>query len=212
MFPQGRTLLCLLLALSGALLSSCQGQSGDMATPNASASRADMAPMVRPLPLVPMASPMIVEFTLPPPGRSGSSHLFLGIRVRGNDKLDALDAVNEMRRMGLSAELKLERVDGRQSMPVPLVRLDALAGDDASLVPIGPDGHVPGGWLDDVDYHSLQLAGLYPADGDYAQLALARAQAPQPGKYRLSIRLPRPDPQLGSNEAELLVAYGHRSK
>ena len=212
MFPHGRTLLCLLLALSGALLSSCQGQSGDMATPNASASRADMAPLVRPLPLVPMASPMIVEFTLPPPGRSGGSHLFLGIRVRGSDKLDALDAVNEMRRLGLSAELKLERVDGQQSMPVRLVRLDTLAGDDAPLVPIGPDGQVPGGWLDEVDYHSLQLAGLYPIDGDCAQLALAWAQAPQPGKYRLSIRLPLPDPRLGGNETELLVAYGHKSK
>jgi hypothetical protein len=155
---------------------------------------------------------MVVEFTLPPPGKSSSPTLFLGIRVSGEDGLQSLSAGREVRSRGLPAEVKLERLEAQKRIPVPLVRLESVAGTPARIEPIGPAGRVAGGWLDDVDHQSLQSAGLETTDSHHTQLALAWAQEQQPGRYRLSIQILKPDDRLASTQAELLVAYVNKSK
>lgn len=212
MFPQGRTLLCLTMAVSMAFVGGCQAESGVQADSNSGSVRLDQAPLVRPFPLVAMATPMVVDFTLPPPGGSGSSTVFLGIRVRGEDGLKSLDAAREVRNVGLPAQLKLERLDGQQATMVPLVRVVSVAGSPTRIEPIGPTGHVAGSWLENVDHQSLQSAGLQPAGTHYTQVALAWAQGQAPGRYRLSIQLLAPDGRLSSTPAELLVAYVNKSK
>ncbi len=212
MLPQGRTLLCLAMTVCMAFVGGCKSEYRPQAEAHSAAARLDRAPLVRPFPLVAMDNPMVVEFTLPPPGRSGSSTLFLGIRVRGEDGLKSLDAASEVRDLGLPAQLKLERLDGQQATMVPLVRVVSVAGSPTRIEPIGPTGHVAGGWLENVDHQSLQSAGLQPAGTHYTQVALAWAQGQAPGRYRLSIQLLAPDGRLSSTPAELLVAYVNKSK
>jgi len=200
------------MTVSMAFVGGCQAESGVHAESRSTSARLDQVPLVRPLPLVAMDAPMVVEFTLPPPGNSGSSTLFLGIRVRGEDGLKSLDAAREVRNLGLPAQLKLERLDGQQAAVVPLVRVESVAGSPARIEPIGPTGHVAGGWLENVDHQSLQSAGLQPAGAHYTQVALAWAQGQAPGRYRFSIQLLAPDGRLSSTPAELLVAYVNKSK
>ncbi|WP_313439335.1 hypothetical protein [Stenotrophomonas sp.] len=209
MFAQGRILLCLAMAVSMAWVGGCQADSKVQAGPQV---RLDQVPLVRPFPLVAMDEPMVLEFTLPPPGKSASSTLFLGIRVRGDDGLKSLDAGREVRNLGLPAELKLERLEGQKSTMVPLVRVESAAGTPARIEPIGPTGRVAGGWLENVDHQALQSAGLQPAGSYYTQVAFAWAQGQTPGRYRLSIRLLQPDGRLSSTPSELLVAYVNKSK
>jgi len=159
-----------------------------------------------------MTTPLVVEFTLPPPGKNSSPTLFLGIRVSGEDGLKSLNAGREVRNLGLPTEVTLERLEARQRIPVPLVRVESAAGTPARTEPIGPAGRVAGGWLDDVDHRSLQSAGLEAPGSHYTQLALAWAQELQPGRYRLSIQILEPDDRLAPTQAELLVAYVNKSK
>ncbi len=212
MFRQGRWLVCLALILSGSLLSGCRASSEAVPGPRAPAENGTLVPFVRPLPLVAMTTPMVVEFTLPPPGKSSSPTLFLGIRVGGEDGLKSLNTSREIRSMGLPAEVKLERLEAQKRIPVPLVRVESVAGTPARIEPIGPTGRVEGGWLDDVDHQSLQSAGLEAPDSHHTQLALAWAQELQPGHYRLSMQILKPDDRLAATQAELLVAYVNRSK
>ncbi|WP_414614055.1 hypothetical protein [Stenotrophomonas muris] len=155
---------------------------------------------------------MVVEFTLPSPEESASPTLFLGIRVSGEDGLKSLNAGREIRNLGLPTEVTLERLEAQQGIPVPLVRVESVAGTPARIEPIGPAGSVAGGWLDDVDHRSLQSAGLEAPGSHHTQLALAWAQGLQPGRYRLSIQILKPDDRLASTQAELLVAYVNKSK
>lgn len=212
MFRQGRWLVCLALILSGSLLSGCQASSEAVPGPSAPVENGTLVPFVRPLPLVAMTTPMVVEFTLPSPGESSSPTLFLGIRVSGEDGLKSLNAGREIRNVGLPAEVKLQRLDAQQRIPVPLVRVESEAGTPARIEPIGPAGQVAGGWLDDVDHQSLRSAGLEAPDSHHTQLALAWAQELQPGRYRLSLQILKPDDRLAATQAELLVAYVNRSK
>lgn len=205
-------MIYLALVLSGSLLSSCQASSEAVPGPQAPVDDGTRVPLVRPLPLVAMTAPMTVDFTLPAPGESSSPTLFLGIRVSGEDGLKSLNAGREVRNMGLPAELKLERLEAQQRIPVPLVRVQSVAGRPARIEPIGPAGRVAGVWLDDVDHRSLQSAGLEAPGSHYTQLALAWAQELQPGRYRLNIQVLKPDDRLASTQAELLVAYVNKSK
>ncbi len=146
------------------------------------------------------------------PRKSSSPTLFLGIRVGGEDGLKSLNTSREIRSMGLPAEVKLERLEAQKRIPVPLVRVESVAGTPARIEPIGPTGRVEGGWLDDVDHQSLQSAGLEAPDSHHTQLALAWAQELQPGHYRLSMQILKPDDRLAATQAELLVAYVNKSK
>lgn len=159
-----------------------------------------------------MTEPMVVEFDLEPPTKNATTTLFLGIRVRGKDPLNAADISREVKSSDLRVELHLKRLDANENAAIPLVRIDPAADASAPLIPIGTDGLVTGGWSDDVDDLSLEASGLAPVDVHYAEVALAWAQHIDPGKYQMSIRLIAPSAQLAPINSELLIAYRHRSK
>ena len=208
----GRLLLCVLTCMGGALLTSCQAQTSHTAGTPTRVVPGAQVPLVRSLPMVAMAAPMVIEFDLQRPSENATATLFLGLRVAGEDGLKSLEAAQAVRRSGLDAELVLKRLEPQGNINVPLVRVDSQAGVPARIVAVSTDGLIHGMWLDDVDKRSLQSAGLDSARRHYTQLAFAWAQDVQPGKYQLSIRLPNPPTQLASTESELLVAYRHKSK
>ncbi len=208
----GQLLLCVLACSGIPVLTSCQPQTtGTPDVPTHIAASGEV-PIVRPLQLATMASPVVVEFNVEPPGKSATGTLFLGIRVSDEDALKSLEAAQALRRSGLHAELFLKRLEPSGAINIPLVRVESQAGAPARTVAVSADGRVPGVWLDEVDGSSLQSAGLESPERHYTQLAFAWAQQIQSGKYQLSIRLLGQPPQLASIQSELLVAYRHKSK
>lgn len=206
-------LLLWVLVCSGiSLLTSCQAQTTQTHDVPTRVAADGQVPIVRPLQLAAMTSPMVVEFNVQPPGKSATGTLFLGIRVGDEDALKSLEAAQALRRSGLHAELVLKRLESSGAINMPLVRVESQAGVPARTIAVSTDGRVPGVWLDDVDDASLQSAGLESPGRRYTQLAFAWAQGIQPGKYQLSIRLLGQPPQLASIQSELLVAYRHKSK
>ena len=174
--------------------------------------REDMVPVVRTFPLTAMVEPTKVEFDLPPPGRNATTTLLLGIRVDGKNGAESHGVAAAIRGAGLVAQVKLTRIENTVELAVPLVRVDRKEDGTAELVPIAADGHVAGVRYDDVDDTSLMEAGRANPHRDYRTLAFASAQNTAPGRYRLSIRLLDPSPELAGIKSELLVAYRHKSK
>ncbi|MFC3564939.1 hypothetical protein ACFSYI_04365 [Xanthomonas dyei] len=208
----GQLLRCVLVCAGISLLASCQAQTTQTQDVPARVVADGQLPIVRPLQLAAMTSPMMVEFNVQPPGKNATGTLFLGIRVGDEDALKSLEAAQALRRSGLHAELVLKRLEPSGATNMPLVRVESRPGVPAQTIAVSADGRVPGVWLDDVDGSSLQSAGLESPERRYTQLAFAWAQGIQPGKYQLSIRLLGQPPQLASIESELLVAYRHKSK
>lgn len=212
MHRYGQLLLCVLVCSGISLLTSCQAQTTQTYDAPTRVAGDGQVPIVRPLQLAAMTSPMVVEFNVQPPGKSATGTLFLGIRVGDEDALKSLEAAQALRRSGLHAELVLKRLEPSGAINIPLVRVESQAGAPARTVAVSADGRVPGVWLDEVDGSSLQSAGLESPERRYTQLAFAWAQGIQPGRYQLSIRLLGQPPQLASIKSELLVAYRHKSK
>lgn len=208
----GQLLLCVLVCVGISLLTSCQAQTTQTQDVPTRVVANGQVPIVRPLQLAEMTSPMVVEFNVQPPGKNATGTLFLGIRVGDEDALKSLEAAQALRRSGLQAELVLKRLEPSGATNMPLVRVESRPGVPAQTIAVSADGRVPGVWLDEVDGSSLQSAGLESPERRYTQLAFAWAQGIQPGKYQLSIRLLGPPPQLAAIESELLVAYRHKSK
>lgn len=208
----GQLLLCVLVCAGISLLTSCQAQTTQTQDVPTRVVANGQVPIVRPLQLAEMTSPMVVEFNVQPPGKNATGTLFLGIRVGDEDALKSLEAAQALRRSGLHAELVLKRLEPSGATNMPLVRVESRPGVPAQTIAVSADGRVPGVWLDDVDSSSLQSAGLESPERRYTQLAFAWAQGIQPGKYQLSIRLLGQPPQLASIESELPVAYRHKSK
>ncbi|MEA9651410.1 hypothetical protein VDF13_14860 [Xanthomonas campestris pv. raphani] len=208
----GQLLLCVLVCSGILLLTSCHAQTNQMQEVPTRAAADGQLPIVRPLQLAAMTSPMMVEFNVQPPGKNATGTLFLGIRVGDEDALKSLEAAQALRRSGLQAELVLKRLEPSGAIKMPLVRVESQAGAPARTIAVGADGHVPGMWLDEVDGSSLQSAGLESPGRRYTQLAFAWAQGIHPGKYQLSIRLLGQPPQPAPIQSELLVAYRHKSK
>ncbi|MCE4372841.1 hypothetical protein [Xanthomonas hortorum] len=208
----GQLLLCVLVCSGISLLTSCQAQTTQTQDVPTRVAADGQVPIVRPLQLAAMTSPMVVEFNVQPPGKSATGTLFLGIRVGDEDALKSLEAAQALRRSGLHAELVLKRLEPSGAINMPLVRVESQAGVPVRTIAVSADGRVPGVWMDEADGASLQSAGLESPKRRYTQLAFAWAQGIQPGKYRLSIRLLGRPPQLASIQSELLVAYRHKSK
>ncbi|MGV8961702.1 MAG: hypothetical protein ACOH1V_15180 [Stenotrophomonas sp.] len=172
----------------------------------------DIVPVVRTFPLSAMAEPTKVEFDLPLPGRNATTTLLLGIRVDGKDGAESHRIADTIKSAGLAAQIKLMRIGNTAELAVPLVRVERKEDGTAGLAPIAADGHVAGVRYDDVDDTSLMEAGHANPMRDYRTLAFASAQNAVPGRYRLSIRLLDPSPELAELKSELLVAYRHTSR
>lgn len=207
--------LCAILALA-----SCNGTAQDAAgRPGYTDAQAvappsdeSTVPIVRPLPLVEMSKPLVVDFNLPPPGPDATGTLFLGIRVNAESAAQSALASDRVIAAGLDVDVSLLRVQDSITQAVPLVRVDSSGQAPAVHVPIGPQGRVVGVRRDDVDDISIAQNGRASTAGHSRYLSFASAQNPAPGRYRLSIRIGEASTELSGVRSELLVAYRHRSK
>lgn len=212
MLRHGRLLLSGSLCLAALLLSACQAQTAPPEAASAPAMRQDRVPIVRPLAMVAMTEPLVVTFNLDPPGRNGTSTLLLGVRVNGPDGAVSRSLASFIQNAGVPARVSLVREGGDGDVSVPLVRVEEHQDGSGTVTPVAADGQVSRVWLDDVDDLSLEQAGLADQQRDYRQLALAWAENPPPGRYRLSVQMLDPKPDLATIPAELVVAYRHKSK
>ena len=207
--------LCLCLALTA-----CTGAAQDpkrldiLGGTNAisPAAEEDVAPMVRPLQLVEMEAPLVVDFELRPPGPSATGTLFLGIRMNAENAVQSAEVADRVIAAGLEADVSLVRIDNTAPVDVPLVRVTSSGDAPPTLVPVGPEGHVVGMRRDDVDEISIEQVGRASTAGHSRHLSFALAQNPAPGRYRLSVRISDVSTDLSGVNSELLVAYRHRSK
>jgi len=207
--------LCLCLALTA-----CTGAAQDPkrldipadTTAMSPAAEKDVAPMVRPLQLVEMEAPLVVDFELRPPGPSATGTLLLGIRVNAENAIQSAEVADKVIAAGLEADVSLVRVDNTAPVDVPLVRVISSGDAPATLVPVGTEGHVVGVRRDDVDEISIEQVGRASTTGHSRHLSFALAQNPAPGRYRLSVRIRDVSADLADVNSELLVAYRHRSK
>lgn len=83
----GQLLLCVLVCSGISLLTTCQAQTTQTQDVPTRVAADGQLPIVRPLQLTAMNSPMVVEFNVQPPGKSATGTLFLGIRVGDEDAL-----------------------------------------------------------------------------------------------------------------------------
>lgn len=176
------------------------------------AAEEDVAPMVRPLQLVEMEAPLVVDFELRPPGPSATGTLFFGIRVNAENAVQSAKVADKVIAAGLEADVRLVRLHSTVLADVPLVRVISSGNAPARLVAVGPEGHVVGVRRDDVDEISIEQVGRASTAGHSRHLSFALAQNPAPGRYRLSVRISDVSTDLSGVNSELLVAYRHRSK
>lgn len=172
----------------------------------------NVAPLVRPLQLVEMEAPLVVDFELRPPGPSATGTLFLGLRVNAESAIQSAEVAEKVIAAGLEADVSLVRIDNTAPVDVPLVRVISSGNAPATLVPVGPEGHVRGVRRDDVDDISIEQVGRASAAGHSRYLSFASAQDLAPGRYRISVRIGEASADFSDVNSELLVAYRHRSK
>lgn len=167
------------------------------------------APLVRPISLDRAGEVVNLEFELPPPTENASSTLLVGIRVVTPDAPTGIKRSDEIIRAQLSARVRLLRVEETSITQVALFR---NSPDLQNRIVVGDDGLVPGVTSSDVERTQLEGVGLVDASRSYDVLLLAGAEDAKPGHYRLTVELQQDHPQLGSQPAQLLLAYMGKGK
>lgn len=167
------------------------------------------APLVRPISLDRAGEVVNLEFELPPPTENASSTLLVGIRVVAPDAPTGIKRSDEIIRAQLSARVRLLRVEETSITQVALFR---NTPDLQNRIVVGDDGLVPGVTSSDVERTQLEGVGLVDASRFYDVLLLAGAEDAKPGHYRLTVELQQDHPQLGSQPAQLLLAYMGKGK
>lgn len=174
--------------------------------------RDDLVPLVRPLPMVDMQEPLVVDFTLLPPERNTTSNLSIGIRVEGDSGRESMDAAQAIRYSNLKAAVFLFRMDAGAAVPVQLVHNGFTTEPRSSYLAVGTDGHVSPVSFDSVEERPGTGPQPEPTNVRHNYLALAWARDVAPGRYRLSIRLQDPSDDLAASRTELLVGYQRKGK
>lgn len=169
-----------------------------------------VVPLTRPIALASRAELANLDFDLPPPGPNSSGTLTLGLRVSGEDSAQSAAIADKLVEAGLAANVALTGTG--DTKPMPLIRRDFNGHGPTRLVPVNPDGRVPGVVRDTVDVKALQQAGLDRSGSHYRTLAFAWAENIPPGRYHLKVQLVDPPEDLAALKAELLVAYQHKAK
>lgn len=171
----------------------------------------ERVPFVHPLPLVAMEDPLVLEFDLPPQRKGGSDSLVVGLRIDSESRLASGETARTVARSDVVTQISLEKIGDASTRPVPLVRWDPRPNQPSEIVDV-VDGHVAGISTLDMDWVSMQEAGLVEPDYTRRHLGFAWAQAAAPGRYRLSIRINRAPNELERIPSELLVAYAQQPK
>lgn len=176
--------------------------------------RDDLVPLVRPLPLVKMAEPMVIEFDVPPRPKHASPALFLGFRVADQRGLRSYEVAGAIRHEPFPATVRLERIDSATPVAMPLLRIEQVGStrEPYRIVEVSADGSVPGVRHGDVNYASVEAASLYGAPSQYTYLQFAWAPDIAPGRYQLRLQLLSPPVGEAQFNAELMVAYARKGK
>lgn len=176
--------------------------------------RDDLVPLVRPLPLVKMAEPLVIDFDVPPRPRHASPALFLGIRVADQSGFRSYEVADAIRHEPFPARVRLKRVDDPTPVATPLLRIEQVGSTHRpySVVAVSADGSVPGVRHGDVDYVSVEAAGLDGAPLRHTYLQFAWAPEIAPGRYQLQLQLLSPPVGAAQFNAELMVAYARKGK
>jgi len=106
----GQLLLWVLACLGILVLTGCQAQTTQTQDVATRVAADGQVPIVRPLQLAAMTSPMVVEFNVQPPGKSATGTLFLGIRVGDEDALKSLEAAQALRRYSATCAANQRRL------------------------------------------------------------------------------------------------------
>lgn len=201
-----------ILVVALCLMAACSGPAEDKQRAMTPDVRYRTLPIVRPLRLVAMEQPLLVEFEAPKPSPNATPQLAVTVRVRESATRSSAEVRDQVTRLGLAAEVRLIRMDEGREVPVRLARFVPRPDAAATAVEVGPDGLVPGAEPYTVDISSLIDAGIIEAGEGVRTLAFAWAPDAQAGTYRLSLRLIDPPAELAHVHADLLLAYQFRYK
>ncbi|WNH54022.1 hypothetical protein [Stenotrophomonas oahuensis] len=176
--------------------------------------RDDLVPLVRPLPLVKMAEPMVIEFDVPLRPKHASPALFLGFRVTDQSGLRSYEVRDAIRRAQFSTFVKLQSIAAGRPTDIPLYRIEWVGSDPSkpTTAVVGIDGIVPRLEPGEVDHGSVNAAGLDGDGSSYRYFEFAWAADISPGRYRLRLQLLDPPTDLTGFQAELMVAYARMGK
>lgn len=196
------------LAVCVACLSAC-GKSPPPATPprlltQQEAAQRNTVPFTRPIALDKAGKVMDVQFDLQPSVAPAVPVLKVGIRIAANEARTLLDASDRITNGRLPARVRLERLDGPDSIRMTLVR---IPGGPDTMTPLPPDGYVPNVTIGGVGGEMLREAGLHDEALLYKVLVFADAREPPAGRYRLVVELAEDRPQLRGQHAEMIIAY-----
>lgn len=156
--------------------------------------------------------PIDLQFDVPAWADDDAPPLFIGVRVTGNDPTAVADVVDGLRRADISAKVHLYRLQESNQAAVALERVQWLEPTQVEFLSLGPDGAVPGLTATNADVISMQTAGLISPSTVYRELKFAGASNVPAGRYRAVIRLDKNHKALFAVNAELLIAYAHKSK
>lgn len=176
----------------------------------AQAAARTVVPLTRPIELVAMAQPLVLDIEVPPPGPNASASLSLGLRLIEPDsaRLETLEDV--VNRANLPAKISL--TNSADNAEVPLFRRAEGGHGPQEPIQVGAEGYVPGVYTSSVDSTLLDQTGLVQEGRGHRVLEFAWTAQVMPGHYRFKFQLLDPPSDVSAMQAELMVAYSHKAK
>lgn len=184
----------------------------EMAAPDEQVDRRTMVPLVRKLDAEGLGQVVELDFDVRPQAGDPEPPVFIGLRVSAADSTAAAEATDRLRDAGISAKVRLYRLDGSAPESVALSRSRWTDRSEVQTVGVGDDGQVPELFATTADVASLREAGLLASDTEYKELELVFIRDTPPGRYRVTIALNDPRRVLPAEKAELLIAYTAKSR
>ncbi|WP_242628763.1 hypothetical protein [Xanthomonas oryzae] len=156
--------------------------------------------------------PTTLEFDVPALPDDATPPVFIGVRLTGVDPTIVSESADRLISAGVSAELRLERIEPSGGVSVELQRSQSVGVGQQVSIPLSADGIAPSLFAFDADGTTMHDAGLSSEKSAFRELAFCYSNAVQPGRYRLTIRFDRDAEALIAANAQLLVAYTYKGK
>lgn len=159
--------------------------------------------------------PIELEFDVPAQADDPAPPIFIGVRVKGDNPTAAADAADRLQEANISAEVHLYRIQESKLVSVALKRFEWRAGPNSlEFVTLADDGLVPTLSSTNADFSTMEAAGLITLADLYVykELEFAGASNVSSGRYQVVIRFAGNSKALFNENAELLIAYTHKSK
>ena len=153
-----------------------------------------------------------LEFDVPALEEDSAPAIFIGVRVKGADSTKAWDVADRLIDNGISVEVHLYQVQGADTVPVVLERIQRIDRDKTEFLALPASGLVSGLSITTADFSTMQQAGLIATDFEYKELKFAILREAPVGRYRVTIRFVQNAEVLIEENAELLIAYIAKGK